>query len=166
MVTTRTGAVERALAAEVRAMEDGHQARWSTADRCFTVVSESEPGASRRVYVEARVFSDRRAVLVFSCDCPAGEFGRQSPAGLFACKHSARVAQRLERERLARFDRTTTRWIATGNLLAAALEDADRNPAPVRNDPPATVSGPGHKAHVPTETNAERLRRMLQAGWD
>mgnify|MGYP001607640951 CR=1 FL=1 len=153
--------VERHLAAEVRAMTEGHSVRWDDAGRCFLVKSDTRDGVTYRLTVSAVVSASRRFVpLVVSCDCPAGVKARLQPAGLARCKHGARVMQRLEREGLARFDGTQNRFIASGTLRDAALADADE--APERDDPPVTVERAGHRARRKVTTDMDELAQQLK----
>lgn len=153
--------VESALAAEVRAVEEGHRARWDDSRRCYSVKSETDPLRSYDLCVEAVIpatFPIRPIFLRFDCSCPAGEHAdgmRPVP-----CKHAALVARRLERERLARWDGAYG-WLARGRLLRAALAD-DGEPVGV------FIDAPGHpdtdRAAAPitdTDILAEQIRSGL-----
>jgi hypothetical protein len=82
------------LAAEVRAVESGHNAR-VLADGSILVKSDSEPG-SHRVWI--RGLSDD--TLVLGCSCRSGAHRGFLPV---PCKHAALAGRRLEREGLARW---------------------------------------------------------------
>ena len=81
------------LAAEIRAVEEGHNAR-VLPDGSILVKAESNPG-SYRVFI--RGIDD--GVLRFGCDCRSGEYRPSLPV---PCKHAALAARRLEREGLDR----------------------------------------------------------------
>jgi hypothetical protein len=83
------------LAAEIRAVEEGHNAR-VLPDGSILVKSESHPGSYR---VSIRGMVD--GVLRFGCTCRSGEYRSALPV---PCKHAALAARRLEREGLARWD--------------------------------------------------------------
>jgi hypothetical protein len=83
------------LAAEIRAVEEGHNARVMP-DGSILVKAESHPG-SYRVFI--RGIDD--AILWFGCSCRSGEYRASLPV---PCKHAALAARRLEREGLARWD--------------------------------------------------------------
>jgi hypothetical protein len=83
------------LAAEIRAVEEGHNAR-VLPDGSILVKAESNPG-SYRVYL--RGIDD--GVLRFGCNCRSGEYRTSLSV---PCKHAALAARRLEREGLARWD--------------------------------------------------------------
>lgn len=70
--------------------------------------------------------------------------------------------QHLERAGLARFDGTQQRFIARGVLRDAAL--ADRDAAPVRNDPPVTVERAGTRRSRPALDDAEKVAAQIRAG--
>ncbi len=96
----------RNLAAECRAVESGNHARLAADGTALLVVSESDPGRSRRVTASGAA----GAPVMFGCDCPWGEYN--SPThGLAGCRHMATAARRLEREGLIRFDGML--WVAT-----------------------------------------------------
>lgn len=100
----------RNLAAEVRALEEGHNCRLDTARGLFLVKSDT----SDRTYELTAVARDGRVVV--SCTCPAG-VKRHIPDGHVGCKHSALVCRRLSRAGLARFDGRV--WVATEKALEA-----------------------------------------------
>jgi hypothetical protein len=83
------------LAAEVRAVEEGHNAR-VLPDGSILVKAESHPGSYR---VSIRGIAD--GVLRFGCTCRSGTYRTSLPV---PCKHAALAARRLEREGLARWD--------------------------------------------------------------
>lgn len=83
------------LAAEIRAVEEGHNAR-VLPDGSILVKAESHPGSYR---VAIRGIAD--GVLRFGCTCRSGEHRSALPV---PCKHAAVAARRLEREGLARWD--------------------------------------------------------------
>jgi hypothetical protein len=80
------------LAAEIRAVEEGHNAR-VLPDGSVLVKAESRPGSYR---VTLRGVDD--GVLRFGCSCRSGEYRTSLPV---PCKHAAVAARRLEREGLA-----------------------------------------------------------------
>jgi hypothetical protein len=82
------------LAAEVRAVESGHNAR-VLADGSILVKSDSQPG-SHRVWI--RGVSDDTVLL--GCTCRSGTHRTFLPV---PCKHAALAGRRLEREGLARW---------------------------------------------------------------
>ncbi|MBV9660453.1 MAG: hypothetical protein JO337_04785 [Acidimicrobiales bacterium] len=99
----------RALAAEIRFVEEGHRVFLDSDRHCFTVVSDSRPGVRYEIVV-VRQGGWLRAV----CDCPAG---RHAKAGVqTACKHGAGVLRRGAREGWARWE--DGRWVATGAAAA------------------------------------------------
>ena len=83
------------LAAEIRAVEEGHNAR-VLPDGSLLVKAESHPGSYR---VVLRRIDD--GVLWFGCSCRSGEYRSSLPV---PCKHAALAARRLEREGLARWE--------------------------------------------------------------
>ena len=83
------------LAAEIRAVEEGHNAR-VLPDGSILVKAESNPG-SYRVYL--RRVAD--GLLWFGCSCRSGQYRTSLPV---PCKHAAVAARRLEREGLARWE--------------------------------------------------------------
>src|SRR5919201_6989719 len=82
------------LAAEVRAVESGHNAR-VLPDGSILVKSDSEPG-SHRVWVRGV----RDGTVLFGCTCRSGTHRSFLPV---PCKHAALAGRRLERESLARW---------------------------------------------------------------
>ena len=83
------------LAAEIRAVEVGHNAR-VLPDGSVLVKAESRPGSYR---VTLRGIDD--GVLRFGCSCRSGEYRTSLRV---PCKHAAVAARRLEREGLARWE--------------------------------------------------------------
>jgi hypothetical protein len=83
------------IAAEIRAVEEGHNAR-VLPDGSILVKAESHPGSYR---VAMRGIVD--GVLRFGCTCRSGEYRGAVPV---PCKHAALAARRLEREGLASWD--------------------------------------------------------------
>jgi hypothetical protein len=100
------------LAAEIRAVEEGHNARVML-DGSILVKAESNPG-SYRVYI--RGIDD--GVLRFGCNCRSGEYRTSLPV---PCKHAALAARRLEREGLARWDEGTWRLRPRAQVSGARL---------------------------------------------
>jgi hypothetical protein len=95
--TPAPGLVRRAayaLAAEVRAVEQGHRARVQP-DGSILVKSDSQGGS----YL-VRVEGVEAGVLVFSCTCPSGDYRAYLPV---PCKHAALAGRRLEREGYAQW---------------------------------------------------------------
>ena len=82
------------LAAEVRAVESGHNAR-VLPDGSILVKSDSEP-ASHRVWVRGV----REGTVLIGCTCRSGTHRAYLPV---PCKHAALAGRRLERESLARW---------------------------------------------------------------
>jgi hypothetical protein len=82
------------LAAEMRAVESGHNAR-VLPDGTILVKSDSQPG-SYRVWIRAV----RDGTVFFGCTCRSGTHRESLPV---PCKHAALAGRRLEREGLARW---------------------------------------------------------------
>lgn len=102
----------RSLAAEVRAIEEGHRS-YLQPDGWYRVASDSRPGKWYRVDVVAR---PARAVA-FSCrpegaGAYADDHLAAAAVGCPPCKHAALVARRLEREGAAAWDRGE--WVGAG----------------------------------------------------
>lgn len=116
-------ASERNVAAEARAVEDGHRSILVTPDLggpFIKVVSDTNHGKWFRVGAEATTDG-----VVFTCQPhgPRGcrDHGRKvGDAGIVPCKHAALAARRLEREGLAHLD-ASGRWVSP---LVAATEPA------------------------------------------
>jgi hypothetical protein len=112
------------LAAEIRAVEEGHNAR-VLPDGSILVKAESNSGSYR---VAIRGIDD--GVLRFGCSCRSGEYRRALPV---PCKHAALAARRLEREGLARWEdghwrlRERAQVRGTRLLLAGTVQ---RHPTP------------------------------------
>ncbi len=112
---TRTPA-ERTIAAQVRAVEEGHQARLAGDGRHFLILSDSLPGVSYQVGVHAV-----GETVVFTCDCCTYR-GAKDPARMYVPdKHAARAALRLEREGLLSW--AGDRWTPTPKAVDAAVDD-------------------------------------------
>jgi hypothetical protein len=113
------------LAAEIRAVEEGHNAR-VLPDGSILVKAESNPG-SYRVFI--RRVAD--GVLWFACTCRSGQYRTSLPV---PCKHAALAARRLEREGLARWEDGSWRLRERAQALGARLllaRTVQRRPAPV-----------------------------------
>jgi hypothetical protein len=82
------------LAAEVRAVRDGHNAR-VLPDGSVLVKADSQPG-SYRVWIRGTDGS----TLLFGCTCRSGMYRLGLPV---PCKHAALAGRRLEREGFARW---------------------------------------------------------------
>ncbi len=108
---------QRNLAAELRAIEEGHRARLDSERHCLLVKSDS---SDRNYELVPRAIG---GYLVVSCTCPAGQH-RSAPIGDLVCKHAALVARRLERYGLVRFDGRSWR-----------IPDEVAPPTPVYDDP-------------------------------
>ena len=115
------------LAAEIRAVEEGHNAR-VLPDGSVLVKAESHPGSYR---VAIRRVDD--GTLWFTCSCRSGEYRTSLPV---PCKHAAVAARRLEREGLARWDdglwrlRERAQVRGTRLLLARTVQRRPRAVAP------------------------------------
>lgn len=82
------------LAAEIRAVESGHNARL-LADGSILVKSDSRPG-SYRVWLRGV----RDGTVLLGCTCRSGTYRESLPV---PCKHAALAGRRLERHGLARW---------------------------------------------------------------
>jgi hypothetical protein len=82
------------LAAEIRAVESGHNAR-VLPDGSILVKSDTQPG-SHRVWIRGV----RGETVLFGCSCASGTYRSSLPV---PCKHAALAGRRLERENLARW---------------------------------------------------------------
>lgn len=105
---------ERTLAAECRAVTEGHRAR--LADGVILVASDTLPDVSYRVKVEAV-----GETVWFACDHAAyvcGQPGRVERT-VVPCKHGALAARRLEREGILRWE--LGRWVPTVVVAPAPL---------------------------------------------
>jgi hypothetical protein len=115
------------LAAEVRAVEEGHNAR-VLADGSILVKAESHPGSYR-----VAIRGIDQGVLRFGCTCRSGEYRTALPV---PCKHAALAARRLEREGLARWEdgrwrlRDHAQVRGTRLLLAGTVRHRPRTATP------------------------------------
>ena len=100
------------LTAEIRAVEEGHNAR-VLPDGSILVKAESRPG-SYRVFL--RGVDD--GVLWFGCSCRSGQYRSSLPV---PCKHAAVAARRLEREGLARWEDGSWRLRERAQVRGARL---------------------------------------------
>jgi hypothetical protein len=116
---------EFALAAEVRAVEEGHLAR-VLPDGSILVKADSRPGS---YLVRIRRVTD--GVVGFACTCPSGTYRADRPV---PCKHAALAGRRLEREGLASFDAGRW-WVRHRAALRAALAATAHRGAERRADP-------------------------------
>lgn len=121
-----TTTAEHNLAAECRAVEEGHRCRLDRERGVFLVRSDSRP-----VTYELRA-SGVSGYVVVTCTCPAHRHGTQRSLGTVPCKHAALVCRRLEREGLARFDGRVWRITSSAERLAneAPTPDEDDRPIP------------------------------------
>lgn len=103
MTNEPTNAARRNLAAEERAVEEGHRA-FVQDDGSVLVVSDTFEHKRYRV-----TFTDAGTGIVFRCTpqghraFEADHLDASAPPGVVCCKHAAVAARRLERERLAEF---------------------------------------------------------------
>jgi hypothetical protein len=100
------------LAAEIRAVEEGHNARVMP-DGSILVKAESNPGSYR-----VTIRGIDRGILRFGCDCRSGQYRTDLPV---PCKHAALAARRLEREGLARWEDGTWRLRDRAQVRGARL---------------------------------------------
>jgi hypothetical protein len=100
------------LAAEIRAVEEGHNAR-VLPDGSILVKAESHAGSYR---VSIRDIAD--GALRFGCTCRSGEHRAWLPV---PCKHAALAGRRLEREGLARWEEGTWRLRERAQVRGARL---------------------------------------------
>lgn len=106
---------ERNLAAEVRAVEEGHRA-YVMEGGWVRVVSDTYEGKSYRVEFRAGFVGEG---VTFTCDPEEGRKLYQDDhlhvesrvPGHTPCKHAALAARRMEREGLVRMERGL--WVAT-----------------------------------------------------
>jgi hypothetical protein len=92
-----------ALAAELRAVEDGHHA-WAQPDGSILVKAESARAQRPAVLgtrYRVRVEGVEDGLVVLSCTCRSGFHRFRMP---IPCKHAALAARRLEREGFVRWD--------------------------------------------------------------
>lgn len=119
-MSTNLSHAEANLAAEIRAVSEGHRA-FLAADHRASVVSDTTDGLHWLVTAQA---THTGAGIVFHCwpdqsGCPGhGDRWSRTP-GRVTCKHASLLARRLEREGFARWDRGM--WVAT-EKSARALE--------------------------------------------
>lgn len=120
-----TTPAERNLAAEVRAVEEGHRAFMQNDGRrdWVKVVSDTHHGKSYRVDLLALLHGEP---ITFTCS-PHGAAAytddhlvRQVEPGVAGCKHAALAARRLEREGKAEL--VGGRWVATSRMDLADLD--------------------------------------------
>jgi hypothetical protein len=111
------------LAAEIRAVEAGHNAR-VLPDGSVMVKSDSQPG-SHRVWIRAV----RDGTLLFGCTCRSGVHRSRLPV---PCKHAALAGRRLEREGLARWHDGTWRLGERAQVRGVRLLLAARRARPSR----------------------------------
>lgn len=145
-MSTTTEHPDRNLAAEVRAVEEGHRAYLARDARgpFLRVVSDTKPGKAYRVTAHASAGSGRP--LVITCQPIGATDGHDhhtvtSTDGIAPCKHAAVALRRLERHGLAAYapgyidqanDRVgCSRWVAT--ITAETASAANR---PVTDDDP------------------------------
>jgi hypothetical protein len=91
---------EYGLAAEIRAVEGGHNAR-VLPDGSVLVKSDSQPGSYR-----VSIRGVRDGTLLLGCTCPSGLYRASFPV---PCKHAALAGRRLEREGIAHWQDGTWR---------------------------------------------------------
>ena len=123
--------LSRTIAAEVRAVDEGHHC-FVQPDGSGRIVSETIPGKHYRVEAAAT----RTGAIVFTCT-PQGErafvddhmVAISETPGACRCKHASLYARRLEREALARFD-AERGWVANTERVLALT-----TPASVPADP-------------------------------
>lgn len=111
---------ERNVAAEVRAVEEGHRARVQE-DGSVNVTSDTHGDLGKWFHVTFVAHVD--GLISFSCR-PEGpmaykddHLAASSTPGSTPCKHAALAARRLEREGLAQYD-GHGRWSVATSLLA------------------------------------------------
>lgn len=111
----------RTVAAEARAVEEGHRA-WLEGRR-FRIVSDT---TDLRYRVTVTGMSDGQ--VLFACDHPIVRGFSDRPTasnpGQLPCKHCGIVARRLEREGAVEF--TATGWVLTETAREAVAEYARR----------------------------------------
>lgn len=112
MESSTTTAAARNLAAEVRAVEEGHRARLDQG--AIVVTSDTHHGKAYRV-TAVSVWAGQP--ITFTCT-PEGDAAYRDDhlhtvgaPGVTPCKHAALAARRLEREGLAEL--AGGRWLAT-----------------------------------------------------
>ncbi len=135
------------LAAEIRAVESGHNAR-VLADGSILVKSDTQPG-SHRVWIRGV----RDGTVLLGCTCRSGTHRASLPV---PCKHAALAGRRLERERLASWHDGSWRLRERAQvgglrlLLATTVgrQSPTRAPAATAVTPPATVEPLQHGAEA------------------
>lgn len=115
----RLSTPERNVAAEARAVEEGHRARVQD-DGSVKVTSDTHGDLGKWYRVEYVSHSD--GLISFTCQ-PGGpmayrddHLAASSTPGAVPCKHAALAARRLEREGLAVYDQHG-RWSVTAEAL-------------------------------------------------
>lgn len=103
------GSARQNLAAEARAVEEGHHA-FVNDDGSIRVKSHTRPGVTYNVRFAA---VGPGSSVMFDCNCPAGLHSR-------ICKHTALAARRLEREGLVTW--AGGHWYATDKAREAVQE--------------------------------------------
>jgi hypothetical protein len=101
-----------ALAAEIRAVEEGHNARVRP-DGSVLVKADSHPGSYR-----VAIRGVAGGVVWFACSCRSGQYRTTLPV---PCKHATLAARRLEREGLARWEDGTWRLRERAQVRGARL---------------------------------------------
>ena len=126
------------LAAEIRAVGEGHNAR-VLPDGSVLVKANSQPGS---YHVSIRGVAD--GVLRFGCTCRSGVYREVLPV---PCKHAALAGRRLERESLARWEDGSWRLRERAQVRGARLllaRTVQRRPraaaAPLAGDRPQTAA--------------------------
>lgn len=111
-----TPRIERTIAAEARAVEEGHRA--FTDGRRFRIVSDT---TDHRYLVTVHAYA--HGGVLFSCDHPIvrgfGATNAVTEMGALPCKHCAIVARRLEREGAVQF--TDVGWVLTDLARLAVI---------------------------------------------
>lgn len=120
-MNARQGTDARTLAAEVRGVEEGHQARRTGDPRKVTVASDT--WVRVKYNVGASMVGE---TIVWTCDhnCYDHTTGklvaaRQPARGFVPCKHATRLARQLEAAGLVRWD--SGRWVPTDAAVAAGV---------------------------------------------
>ena len=132
------------LAAEVRAVESGHNAR-VLPDGSVLVKSDSQPG-SYRVWIRGV----RDGILRFGCTCRSGFHRASFPV---PCKHAALAGRRLEREGFARWHDGAWQIGQRAQVLGLRLLLADAIRSQPR--PPARAEVTGSQASEQLQPTAE-----------
>lgn len=124
MSTNRLTTAEVNIAAEVRAVEEGHRAMLA-ADHHASVLSDTTPGLHWLVTGQA---PHAGAGIMFHCVPDGavtnghGDRWSRTP-GRLCCKHAAVLVRRLEREGLAAF--VDGVWVATDRAVVRYRHPAD-----------------------------------------